>query len=262
MSKLALVLGVPAALGLVVWNVSLSSEIGELRERLAEQGAAKPDAPKAAPDARPRETSSRAMQQVNELAERLTAVESRLPAATADAAPSAAAATPAAPAPAGADVSADVAAAFSSEAFKSAVDRVLETREEARRKERMERAADARTRFLLRDLSVTDAQRADARRLVHQSLARIEEIRQDATLGEEQRRLDLQAAQAQQVESLAAVLDAASMEAVRRRTTTPTRRMRGADGASGTDESPAGGFEGGRRRDRGQGVGAGGDGAR
>ena len=222
MSKLVLLFAVPAVAGLVVWNLSLSSELDEMRQRLDEsREPAEPSkdaeaagrAP-AAVEARSREVA-RTTQQVTEIVERLAQVEARLPS------PPAAGAAPGAPGAPSAEsvpaLPADVVATFGSDAFKSAVAKVLDERTDARRKERAERDADARTRFLLRDLTVTDQQRADVKRLVLATAERNEQIRQDESIPDEQRKSEIQANHAQQIESIAALLDAQSAETVRQR---------------------------------------------
>jgi hypothetical protein len=242
MSKLVLFLTIPAVAGLVAWNVSLSSEIADLRSELAAKestGAdpARAPAKAAAPtgETRVRETA-RANPQVTELVERLAELEKRLPPA-----PAAGAAKPeatgAAPPVA---VPSDVVTYFSSDAFKGAVTKVLDERDVQRRRERDERVVDARMRFLLRDLNVTDAQRAEVKRLLLASMEKIEQVRENESLGDDQRRQEMQALQQEQIESLAAVLDAQAMEQVRQRTSGGNLRRGGLAPGGGGRRNPGG----------------------
>lgn len=224
MSKLVLFLTLPAVAGLVVWNLSLSSEIQDLRQELAaaETGstvAAKGDA-KSATDAPRAQPAPRSNPQVAELAARLAEIEKRVPAAASGpaAAPATGEAAGGAAAPSSAFAS-DIIAAYSTDSFKGAVAKVLDERDEARRKERMERQADGMARNYLRDLTVSDQQRADVKKTILGALEKAEKIRDDETLSDDQRRQDIQALQQERIESLAAILDAQQMEVVRQRAT-------------------------------------------
>ncbi|MCE9637544.1 MAG: hypothetical protein K8T90_17730 [Planctomycetes bacterium] len=225
MSKLVLFLTIPAAAGLVVWNLSLSSEIQDLRQQIASTDAAGPAPAKSAGDAktsadaaRPQPTP-RANPQVAELATRLAEIERRLPAAPGEGPTAGQATASAESGPAVSASASDIIAAYSTDTFKGAVAKVLDERDEARRKERMERQADGIARNYLRDLTVTDQQRADVKKAVLAGMVKVEAIRDDETISDEQRRTDIQALQQERLESLAAVLDAQQMEVVRQRAT-------------------------------------------
>jgi hypothetical protein len=262
MSKLVLFLAIPAVAGLAAWNLSLSSEISELRQQLdaprdVRSDGAKPAAePRVAADAARNAAVPRAVQQeVTGLAARLAEVEKRLPATPTDGAAAAPGEGAKTTAPSGPVVPSDVVATFGSDAFKGAVARVLEEREDTRRKERLERQADQITKFLLRDLTVTDTQRADVKRLVSASMEKVEKLRDDEGLTDEQRREQVQAAQQERIESLATVLDAQQMETVRQRSAMQ-RRGGGGQGGGGA----GGGGRGARGGAGGAGAGAGGAG--
>lgn len=230
MSKLVLFLAVPAVAGLAAWNLSLSSELDDLRRQVAAQESAPaPEVLKAAEAAKAPAVSRLVQQEVSGLASRLAEVEKRLPPAPAEGAALPAASAP----PPGATSSPEVLGAFGSDAFKGAVARVLEEREEARRRERADRQAESVTRFLLRDLTVTDPQRSEVKRLVAQSMEKVEKIREDETLTDEQRREQVQAAQQARIESLTTVLDEKQMETVRQRSQQNRARPNGLRGPGG-----------------------------
>jgi hypothetical protein len=257
MSKLALIVSVPVVAGLVVWNLSLSSDVEDLRAQLASTREPAPaESGKTAADAAKAPSVPRAVQQeMTGLATRLAEVEKRLPATPATPAPSEGGVAPSAAAPVPTAAEWDAAASaqgYQSEAFKGAVARVLEEREENRRRERADRQAETIARFLLRDLTVTDQQRADVRRLVAQSMEKVEKIREDETLTDEQRREQIQTAQQERVESLSAVLDAQQMETVRQRSQQTRARPGGVRGPGGGPGGPGRTNPGGSGGTRGQ----------
>lgn len=235
MSKALLFVMVPVVVGLAAWNVVLSSEVDELRNRVAEA------APRAEPSAKPgpaapgagpsRDAPVRTDPRIAELEARLAEMERRVPAA----------APPRAAAPADTDTNgaADpvetgvpVPAEWDSDAFRAAVGRVLEAREEARRQDRTGRTAENLARMWFRDLELTGTQRADALRVLGDSLRRMEEVRQDESLTDDQRRQEFQRIQEERLTALGGVLDAAQMETVRQRVGARLRRG-GAEGPGG-----------------------------
>lgn len=256
MSKLALCLTIPALAALVAWNLSLSSDLDELRARL-DTARAEP-AEKAAPAAetKVRDTSRAAQQQIAELAQRVAEIEkARTELASAPAAASGSPGTLPGDA-AGADAPASGSVEVT-DGFRSAVAKVLDERDAARRKERMQRAAEARARFLLRDLQVTDAQRREVESRVLASMEKIEQIRENEELPDEQRRQDVQAVQQETIDGLAAVLDAQSMESVRRRSTGGQTFRRGGNGDAGGGNGGGGRRNGGNANGNGGGNGSG-----
>lgn len=226
MSKLAVFVGVPTAVavvGLAVWNLQLQGEIEALRTD--RDVVATDDARPAGAAERPTETQARTGARAGRreearsaaLEDRLRALEERLaaaPAATTEAA--AAHAEPGAVA-----TSEDLPAVLRTAEFGRAVTEVLDAREEARRKERLEREAAQRARRLLRGLEVSEAQQADVQRVTEAYLLGRDEARR--ALGEEAdreaRRAAGQAAEADWHAALSGILDAAQMETVLERTT-------------------------------------------
>jgi len=257
MSKLVVLLAVPAVAGLVAWNLSLSSEIAELRQQIDSPRDVAADVARQAGETRTASESARSaavpravQQEMTGMAARLAEVEKRLPAPPVvpeTGGPATEAPGESAPPTSGASLPSDVVATFGSDAFKGAVARVLDERDDARRRERMERQADQIARFLLRELTVTDEQRTDVKRLVAQSMEKVEKLRDDETLTDEQRREQVQAAQQERVESLAAVLNPQQMESVRQRSQQQRPRQgAGAGGAGGGRGGRGGGADGSR----------------
>ena len=231
MSKLALLLVVPAVAalgGLAAWNVSLSQEVADLRREAAPAEAA--PAPTDRTDA-PREATRQA-ERVRSLEGRLAELETTV-AKIAEAPPETAQAT------AGSDggaeetaVPADMPAAYASPDFTRAVHSVMDAREEARRRERLERTADNLARAWLRDLTVSDSQRADVVRTITDFLVRQDQIRQDEALSDEERRARVEQLQDERDATFTAILGSAHMEVLRPRLET-RRRGGGPQGAQG-----------------------------
>jgi hypothetical protein len=236
-SKAVLLVTIPLVAGLAAWNLVLSSEVEELRVRVGESApprpAAKPD-PGAAASPSAREAAVRTDPRMAEvqatLVEMRRELDRRFPSAGAspDAAPPSG--------EAGSDEeTADVAvpAEWDSEAFRVAVGRVLDAREVERRQDRSARLAENLARNWFRDMTLTPSQRSDALRVIADSLRKLEDVRQDPTLSEDERRENLQRVQEDRLASLAGILDAAQMETVRTRAGARLRRGMGDAGPGG-----------------------------
>lgn len=190
MSKISLLLTVPALLGmgaLAVWNVSLQSELDELRAdaRTAAESASSADADEVRDEPRP-VVNERAMTRIKVLESRLEQVEQR----TAPAARAAEAAPEAVAAAEGEAVATDEAAALSGpeSAFRARVYAAMDEREAERRRERREREAQRMAQRMLRGIEVTDAQAAQVAAALLDHATQRDALRGDEDLDAEVRR--------------------------------------------------------------------------
>ncbi len=225
MSKAVLLLAVPAIAALAAWNLALSSEISDLRAELGANAGAAPagsaaksagsSSAAAGGESRPRE-SSRANLQVTDLQERVASLEKSLAAAQERAA-----------GVSGAADSTEAALAspvYSSDEFRSAVDKVIEDREEAKRIDRMRKQAETMAKMWLRETDVSADQTKQVVDIVFASLQKQQAIRDDLTLTDDQRRADLNSLEQGRHDQIAGVLSAQQMEVVGPRLTTRFRR--------------------------------------
>ena len=101
--------------------------------------------------------------------------------------------------------------------FTAAVEGVLDAREEKRRQQRLEKQAERMAQQVLRDLEVTDGQKADFQRLTLDYLLRRDEIRRDQQASEEERRARAETLDQERTASLSALFDDTQMEAIQKR---------------------------------------------
>lgn len=230
MSKIAVaasLLGLAGMAGLAAWNVSLQAELDGLREaRERETDAAARDAApvrRTEEVERPRRTDQQAVQ---DLFERIT----RLEVERAERKPAALGAMPSEGTRAHEplELPADLPESLRSPEFERAVVAVLDARDAARRRERMESEAERMTRAMLAGLEVTDLQKADLQRVALDHLLRREAIRQNDDLPEEQKREQMKALSDEFKVSQEGILGAELVAQMDKR-----RNVRRADGARG-----------------------------
>jgi len=233
-----LLVAVPALLGvavLTVVNLELSAELADTRasvETLAGAVQAVGVKPSAAPS---RSGERRDEARIRDLEQRLAAMEMRrMEPALASAAPDEGAAAPATLVAGGTEI-------------ERAVQNVLEAREAERRLERREQMATRGAERLLRDVEVTDEQRALVESLVADNVRRLEELRgQD--LGRELTSERARELRDELRRGLEGVLDATQMESVGGRL---ERRFGDARSQERRGGRRRGGQDGRNRRDRG-----------
>lgn len=233
MSKLATMLIVPLLGGtaaVVAWNLSLQDDLDSLRSEVAAIRDAEPETA-AAPAATRSRSAAKAEPMLRDLAQRLHVVEQQ----TANAAPGAKSLVSAGAAGEGEAEGEqikpeDLPSVYRTSEFTAAVEGVLDSREQRRRKERLEKQSERMAQSVLRDLEVSDGQRADFQRLTLDYLLRRDELRRDSQTSEEERRARTETLDQERQSSLSALFDDTQLESIQKR----MRRFGGMRGGVGS----------------------------